>query len=59
MTVTTIRLPGECHAILADRLDRLVRDVIRAPEWARDPQAAHEEVVIHIERRPRAQRKAS
>lgn len=57
--MTTMRIPGEFHAILADRLERLVRDLMQTPEWARDSRARDEEIVLTVERRKRVARKAS
>lgn len=57
--MTTLRLPGELHAILADRLERLVKDLMQTPEWARDSRAREDEVVLTVERRKRSRRLAS
>lgn len=47
-----IRLPGELHQVLADRLDKLVREITTTPDWARDHLAQGETVEITVVRRP-------
>lgn len=51
-----IRLPGDLHGVLTDRLDRLVREVAQTPDWGRDvrPEAQDEVVEVWVIRRKRA-----
>lgn len=48
----TVRIPGPLHQVLADKLDRLVRDLQQTPDWARDHTAEGETVEIIVVRRP-------
>lgn len=51
-----IRLPGDLHGVLTDRLDRLVREVAQTPHCFRDvePEKQDEVVEVWIIRRKRA-----
>lgn len=52
MKPITLRVPGEYHELLAQRLDRLLRELPQAPEWALDDAARGRVVEISIRFRP-------